>query len=283
MSSGSRLADVGEIGLLAELERRGLAVGIENDAAELTGGRVVTQDVLVEGVHFRLDWISWRDLGFRAAAVNLSDLAASGATPEGLVVTLAAPSETAVSDVVELYEGLAEAGTPVIGGDTSAAERLVLSVTALGRSERVPGRAGARPGDVLVVTGPLGAAGAAFRAGRYVRPPIRLEEGRDLARSAHALIDISDGLARDAGHIAARSGCRLVVDLERVPLAEGAEAADLAFGEDFELLAALPDGSVALPEIGRCEEGEGVELRLHGERVDLGSFEHFIDGGTEAD
>jgi thiamine-monophosphate kinase len=134
-----------------------------------------------------------------------------------------------------------------------------------------------------VVTGPLGAAGAAFRAGRYVRPPIRLEEGRDLARSAHALIDISDGLARDAGHIAARSGCRLVVDLERVPLAEGAEAADLAFGEDFELLAALPDGSVALPEIGRCEEGEGVELRLHGERVDLGSFEHFIDGGTEAD
>jgi thiamine-monophosphate kinase len=284
MSSGSRLADVGELGLLAELERRGLAVGIENDAAVLAGGHVVTQDVLVEGVHFRLDWISWRDLGFRAAAVNLSDLAASGAAPEGLVVTLAAPSDTAVSDVVELYEGLAEAGTPVIGGDTSASDRLVLSVTAIGRSERVPGRAGAQPGDVLIVTGPLGAAGAAFRHGRYVRPPLRLDEGRKLARTAHALIDLSDGLARDAGHIAARSGCRLVVDLERVPLAEGAEQADLGFGEDYELLAALPGGSVSFPKIGRCEEGDGVEFRLHGDRVELGSFEHFAaDGGTEAD
>ena len=92
-----RLADLGELGLLAELERRGLATRIENDAAQLAGGRVVTQDALVEGVHFRLDWISWRDLGFRAAAVNLSDLAASGAEPEGLVVTLAAPRRDGAS------------------------------------------------------------------------------------------------------------------------------------------------------------------------------------------
>jgi len=281
MSSGSRLADVGELGLLAELERRGLARRIENDAAELADGRVVTQDVLVEGVHFRLDWISWRDLGFRAAAVNLSDLAASGAEPEGLVVTLAAPSDTTVADVVELYEGLAEAGTPVIGGDTSAADRLVLSVTALGTSERVPGRTGARPGDVLVVTGPLGASGAAFRRGRYVRPPLRLEEGRELARSASAQIDVSDGLARDAGHIAARSGCRLVIDLERVPLAEEAELGDLAFGEDYELLAALPAAG-RFTEIGRCEEGEGVVLRVKGQPVELGSFEHFAAGGPGA-
>jgi thiamine-monophosphate kinase len=281
MSSGSRLADVGELGLLAELERRGLARRIENDAAELAGGRVVTQDVLVEGVHFRLDWISWRDLGFRAAAVNLSDLAASGAEPEGLVVTLAAPSDTAVADVVELYEGLAEAGTPVIGGDTSAADRLVLSVTAIGTSERVPGRTGARPGDVLVVTGPLGASGAAFRRGRYVRPPVRLEEGRELARSASALIDLSDGLTRDAGHVAARSGCRLVIELERVPLADGAELDDLAFGEDYELLAAVPDAG-RFTEIGRCEEGEGVVLRLRGDPVELGSFEHFGAGGAGA-
>jgi thiamine-monophosphate kinase len=281
MSSGSRLADVGELGLLAELERRGLARRIENDAAELAGGRVVTQDVLVEGVHFRLDWISWRDLGFRAAAVNLSDLAASGAEPEGLVVTLAAPSDTAVADVVELYEGLAEAGTPVIGGDTSAADRLVLSVTAIGTSERVPGRTGARPGDVLVVTGPLGASGAAFRRGRYVRPPVRLEEGLELARSASAMIDLSDGLARDAGHVAARSGCRLVIELECVPLADGAELDDLAFGEDYELLAAVPDAG-RFTEIGRCEEGEGVVLRLRGDPVELGSFEHFGAGGPGA-
>jgi thiamine-monophosphate kinase len=269
-----RLADLGEFGLLAELERRGLALRIENDAAELADGRVVTQDALVEGVHFRLDWISWRDLGFRAAAVNLSDLAASGAEPEGLVVTLAVRSDTAVDDVVELYEGLGEAGVPVVGGDTSASDRLVLSVTALGHSERIPGRAGARPGDALVVTGPLGAAGAAFREQRFVRPPLRLEEGRRLAVTAHALMDVSDGLARDAGHIARRSGCRLVIDVEGIPLAEGARVEDLAFGEDYELLAAVPDPG-EFPQIGRCEEGEGVELRLGGQAVELGGFDHF--------
>jgi thiamine-monophosphate kinase len=274
MSSGSRLADLGELGLLAELERRGLAVRIENDAAELSGGRVVTQDVLVEGVHFRLDWISWRDLGFRAAAVNLSDLAASGAEPEGLIVTLAISAETELDDVLELYQGLGDSGVPVLGGDTSASDRLVLSVTALGRSERVPGRGGAKPGDVLVLTGPLGAAGAAFREQRYVRPPIRLEEGRALARTAHALIDVSDGLAVDAGHVAARSGCRLVIDLERVPLAAGATIEDLAFGEDYELLAAVPDAQ-SFAGIGRCDEGEGVELLLGGEPVELPGFEHF--------
>jgi thiamine-monophosphate kinase len=270
-----RLGDVGELGLLAELEQRGLAVRIENDAAQLPAGRVVTQDALVEGVHFRLDWISWRELGFRAAAVNLSDLAASGAEAEGLVVTLAAPSETPVADVVELYEGLGEAGVPVIGGDTTSAERLMLSVTAIGRSDRVPGRAGARPGDVLVVTGPLGAAGAAFRAGRYARPPLRLAEGRELAATAHAMLDLSDGLARDAGHIARRSGCRLVIELERVPLARGAELDDLGFGEDYELLAALPGSGGAFAEVGRCEAGESVELLLRGQRVELGGFEHF--------
>jgi thiamine-monophosphate kinase len=264
-----RLSELGELGLLAELERRGLARAIENDAAQLAGGLVVTQDALVEGVHFRLDWISWRDLGFRAAAVNLSDLAASGAEPEGLIVTLAAAPETAAEDVLELYEGIAEAGVPVLGGDTSRADRLVLSVTALGRSERVPGRGGARPGDLLVVTGPLGASGAAFREGRYVRPPLRLEEGRRLARHAHALMDLSDGLARDAGHIAARSGVRCVIDVERVPLAPGATVADLGFGEDYELLAAVadPDG---FQVIGRCEAGAGVDAP-----AELSGWDHF--------
>jgi thiamine-monophosphate kinase len=269
-----RLADLGEFGLLAELERRGLAVAIQDDAAELPGGRIVTQDALVEGVHFRLDWISWRDLGFRAAAINLSDLAACGAEPEGLLVTLAAPAATIVDDVLQLYEGLAEAGVPVIGGDTSASDRLVLSVTALGRSDRNPGRGGARPGDVLVVTGPLGTAGAAFRDRRYARPPLRLAEGRRLAQIAHALIDVSDGLAQDAGHIGARSRCRIVIDLERVPLAPGATIDDLGFGEDYELLAALPVPG-EFTEIGRCEDGEGVELRLRGEPVELRGFDHF--------
>jgi thiamine-monophosphate kinase len=268
-----RLSELGELGLLAELERRGLAQGIENDAAELGDGRIVTQDALVEDVHFRLDWISWRDLGFRAAAVNLSDLAAAGAQPDGLIVSIGLPGETALEDVLELYEGVAEAGVPVIGGDTTAADRVYLSVTAVGRSERVPGRGGAQPGDLLVVTGPLGAAGAAFRDHRFIRPPLRLDEGRTLARTAHAMLDISDGLERDLAHIAQRSGVRCVVELERVPLAEGATIEDLGFGEDYELLAAVP--SEAFHVIGRCEVGEGVELLRYGVSVELGAWEHF--------
>jgi thiamine-monophosphate kinase len=243
-----RLSELGELGLLAELERRGLAEQIGDDAAELEPGLVVTQDSLVEGVHFRLDRLSWRELGFRAAAVNISDLAASGARPEALIVSLGLPGETELDDVLELYAGIAETGVPV--------------------------RAGALPGDELVVTGPLGAAGAAFREERYARPPLRVAEGVELARAAHAMLDLSDGLAPDAGHLAVRSGCRVVIELERVPLASGATHEDLAFGEDYELLAATPEpGNFAV--IGRCEAGAGVEIRLAGQAVALSGWEHF--------
>jgi thiamine-monophosphate kinase len=269
-----KLSELGELGLLAELERRGLARHIEHDAAALEGGVVVTQDALVEGVHFRLDWISWRDLGWRAAAVNLSDLAASGADPEGLIVTLAARADTDVADVFDLYEGIAETGVPVLGGDTTRADGLVLSVTAVGRSARVPGRAGARPGDELVVTGPLGAAGAAFRREAFARPPLRLAEGKELAAHAHALLDLSDGIAVDAAHIAARSQCRVVIELERVPLADGAELSDAGFGEDYELLAAVAEPT-RFTVVGRCEAGAGVEVTLNGEPYELRGWEHF--------
>ncbi len=269
-----RLSLLGELGLLAELERRGLIAGVEHDAAELAGGLVVTQDALVEGVHFRLDLISWRELGFRAAAVNLSDLAASGAEPEALLVTLALPGTTDADDVFELYEGIAEAGVPVVGGDTTSAPVAAVGVTAIGRSGRVPGRSGAVPGDLLVVTGPLGGAGAAFRAGGYLRPPLRLDEGRRLAASAHALLDISDGIAVDAGHLARRSGVRCVVDLDRVPLAAGATVDDLGFGEDYELLAAVEEPG-GFPVVGGVEEGQGVELLRGGMPYRLAGWEHF--------
>ncbi len=267
-----KLSDAGELGLLRELEARGLIHGTEHDAAELDGGLVVTQDALVESVHFRLDWLSWRELGFRAAAVNISDLAASGACPQALLVTLAAPPDVAVEDVIELYKGIAAAGVPVRGGDTTRADAVVVAVTAVGRSDRVPGRAGARPGDALVVTGALGAAGAAFRRGGYVRPPIRIDEGLRLGRVATAMLDVSDGLGADAGHIARRSGCRVVIDLDAVPLAGAIE--DLGFGEDFELLAATPD-PLGFPVIGRCEEGDGVLLLRGGEPYELRGYEHF--------
>src|SRR5262249_59353101 len=117
--------------------------------------------------------------------------------------------------------------------------------------------------------------GAGGRPGpaRRPPPPLRLEEGRRLAAHAHALLDISDGLAQDAGHVAGRSGCRIVIDLGRVPLAPGATVDDLGFGEDYELLAAVADPA-GFTEIGVCEEGEGVEIRLHGRPVALGGYSH---------
>lgn len=293
-----RLSELGELGLLAELERRGLAQGIGDDTAVFEDGLVVTQDALVEGVHFRRAWTGWRDLGYKAAAVNLSDLAAAGATPVGLLVTLMLPAATEPAAVHELYEGLNEPGVPVVGGDTNASDALAVTVTAVGRSERVPGRAGARPGDVLVVTGPLGGAAAGLHAlerglegvdelaALHRRPPVRLDEGRALARVAHALIDLSDGLASDAERIAARSGCRLVIDVGSLPLAPGlAEIGDLPFwtlGEDYELLAALsPDDARAsgFPVVGRCEEGSGVELLRDGAPLTLEGWDHFRRAG----
>jgi thiamine-monophosphate kinase len=267
------LADVGEFEVLAELERRGLAQGIEHDAT-VVDGLVVTQDTLVEGIHFRFDLLSWRELGARAAAVNISDLAASGADPIALLVSLGLPPETELEDVLELYGGLNERGTPVRGGDTTRAHRVVLSVTALGRSERVPGRAGARPGDLVVVTGSLGGTAVAFRNGSLPPVPNRVEEGKRLAEVATAVLDLSDGLAPDAGHIASRSGVRLAIELERVPLADGAELSDVGFGEDYELLATTPD-PLGFPVIGRVEEGDGVALTLRGEPYSLAGWEHF--------
>jgi thiamine-monophosphate kinase len=273
-----RLSEVGERGLLRELERLGLASGQDAEGAVLSGGRVATLDVLVEGVHFRRDWTSLRDLGYKAAAVNLSDLAAMGAEPEGLLVGLAVPAETELPVLFEVYEGLGEHEVPIAGGDLTQGPAWTVSITAFGRSERVPGRAGARPGDALVVTGPLGAAAAGLYAlehglegfpeliEAHRRPPVRLAAGRTLGVAAHALLDLSDGIGTDAARIAERSGCKLVLDVDAIPRAPRIEeVAPLPFwtmGEDYELLAALaPEDAAAsgFTVVGRCEEGSGVE------------------------
>jgi thiamine-monophosphate kinase len=174
----------------------------------------------------------------------------------------------------------------------TAASAVVLSVAAIGRSERVPGRAGALPGDSLVVTGPLGGAAAGLHAlqegregfdelvERHRRPPLRLEEGRRLARIAHAMVDLSDGIAGDAARIAERSGCRIVLEADDIPLAPRIEeVADLPFwtmGEDYELLAAVApedaDG-LGLAVVGHCEEGAGVEVRLEGRLLDVSGWD----------
>jgi thiamine-monophosphate kinase len=253
----------------------GVLVGIGDDAAVLEHGLVVSTDLLVEGVHFDLARLDAHAVGRRAAAVNLSDLAAMGASAVCLVAGLGLPPH--FDAVSELAAGLVSFGVPLAGGDLSRAERLIVAVTAVGRAERPVLRSGGRAGDLLVVTGTLGGqALSGFTA--PVEP--RLAEGRELARIATAMIDLSDGIAIDGRRLAEASGTGAVVELARLPLAPGATVEQAAAaGEDYELLAAVPPDA-RLPEwvtvVGRLTEGR--ELRLldaEGRTVTMRGHDHF--------
>jgi thiamine-monophosphate kinase len=237
----------------------GVVLGIGDDAAVLDDGTVVSTDVLIDGVHFELGRSSARDIGHRAATANLSDLAAMGARPVALLAAFGLPA--GFDDAAEIAAGMGEHGVPVAGGDLSRSPILVVSVTALGRAERPVLRSGGRPGDLLAVTGRLGGQAASGYAGRVVP---RSEEGCALATVATAMIDLSDGIASDAGRLARASGVGAVVELERLPRAPGATTEQAATGgEDYELLVALPAGveaPVPLTVVGRLTEGRDVLL-----------------------
>ena len=284
-----------------------------DDAAvvEPDGARAVSVDALVDGVHFRLADFGAPAIGRKALSAGLSDLAAMGALPGEAYVVVAAPAELPDSALLGIADGLAEVakrhGVTVAGGDLVSSPVLMVSVTAVGyepKRSRLVTRAGARPGDLIAVTGRLGGAAGALalmdgRGGtvapelreamlmRQLDPAPRLSEGMALAaEGATAMIDISDGLGADAGHLAGSSGCRLEIDLIRIPLAPGLEevaggggpAVELAAsgGEDYELLVALPPDRMAaaveavaktgteLTEIGYATSGRGVALRLPG-------------------
>ena len=222
--------------------------GIGDDAAVVRAGGelcVTSVDAMVQGVHFRLDDDSdtLRDVGWRALAGALSDLAAMGVEQAGeAYVALGVSSEVGEAGALELMRGLMELaeeiGVVLAGGDVVAAPVLMVSVTVVGWAEpadRLVGRDGARAGDLVGVTGRLG--------GRSRRPRPRLREGHALARAgAHAMIDISDGLATDARHIGEASGTCLEVELSKLPCAAGALSAEWAAtaGEDYELCVCVP-------------------------------------------
>ena len=253
----------------------GVVLGIGDDAAVLDDGTVVSTDILVEGVHFDLGRTTPRDVGHRAATANLSDLAAMGARPVALLAAFGLPP--AFDAAAEVAAGMREHGVPVAGGDLSRAPVLIVSVTALGRSDRPVRRSGGRPGDVLVVTGPLGGQAAAGYAGR-VMP--RTDEGCALATVATAMIDLSDGIATDAVRLARASGTGAVIELERLPRAPGATVEQAATGgEDYELLAAIPPGTeapVPVTIVGRLTEGGDVVIvDAAGVPQQLRGWDHF--------
>jgi thiamine-monophosphate kinase len=301
---GSTARDLGDDCALIRFGRTTLAASIDSS---------------VEGVHFRTDWLSFEEIGWRAAAAALSDLAADGAKPIGVLVSLGVPGNGQrrignrqrrvgnASPSTEIMAGVGAAarsvGAKVLGGDLVRTDRYLVDVCVLGSVERPVRRAGARSGHGLWVTGRLGGAAlalAALREGRRVPPALfrrfahpepRIAAGRWLARhGATAMIDVSDGLAADAGHLAAASGVRVEIMLERIPCWPGVPPRNAAAsGEEFELLVALPPAFGAqgarafqramrlpLTWIGRCTRGAGVRLTEAGRPVPpVPGFDHF--------
>jgi thiamine-monophosphate kinase len=292
--------------IAAALGSRGSGLG--DDCAVLVPADTVlvaSTDVSVEGVHFDRAWLSLEEIGWRATAAALSDLAADGADAAGVLVALTVPSDATDDDVASVMAGAGaaadEAGARVVGGDLSSGPVWSLGVTVLGWASAPMTRAGAVPGDGLWVTGALGGARAALEAWqrgaepdaearrRFARPVPRLHAGRWLARhDAHAMLDLSDGLGADASHLAAASGVAVALDLERVPVAASvAAAAGLAgvtpeqfaaeSGEDYELLVALPATFVADDALA-FQSIAGLPLTRVGE-VRAGAGVHATLGG----
>ena len=289
-----------EADFLAALRRLPLhpgARGLEDDAAVI-GPFVVTTDTLVEGVHF-LPGDPPGDVAWKLVAVNLSDLAAKGAVPEGVLLNhpLTDPAWDSAF-VGGLHEALSAFACPLIGGDTvslPASAPRVLTLTALGRDAVAPPRGGARAGDALWVTGTIGDAGAGLRIAqgqpglaallaRYRRPTPPLAEGRLLAPLVHAMSDVSDGLLIDAARMARASGLAVTIDLASVPLSPAlldftgddlaARLAAATAGDDYELLFALASGEeppVAAAPVGIFKAGAGLDLTLGMDPVPLPS------------
>lgn len=299
LPADATLADAGEFGLISELialfpQGEQVLVGPGDDAAVLrirNGHVVVSTDLLVEGRHFRRDWATAEDVGHRAAAQNLSDINAMGGRGHSLTIGLGAPADLPVSWALEFAEGFAAecelVGASVIGGDLTRSDQVVIAVTVFGACTHTPVlRSGAQPGDVLALNGRQGwsAGGLAvlsrgFRSPRalveaYRRPEPPYQAGPAAAEAgATSMIDVSDGLIADAGHLAESSGVAIDIETERLEIPEPLHAVAAATGsdpisfvlgggEDHSLLATFADAQV--PEgwrvIGSVAEGSGVTV-----------------------
>jgi thiamine-monophosphate kinase len=324
-----KVSELGEFGLIDLLAKMAggekdecLLVGIGDDAAAWQGDesiQLATVDSFIQDVHFPSSLAPWKDLGWKALAANLSDIAAMGGTPRYALVSLALPDNTEVDDVTALYSGMLELGreygVAIIGGDISRAPIVVITITILGSSQKkqVLTRSAARPGELVAVTGELGAAAAglemlkqklkfdpqatAFLRNAFLHPNPRIAEGQLLAdQGVKTAIDISDGLIADLGQICKASQVGARIEVERVPIEPmvkarfGEKSAELALsgGEDYELLFAAGAEVIdkvkraapcPITTIGEIVAGKGVttvDRQGNPLKVAKGGWEHFI-------
>ncbi|MDP1794447.1 MAG: AIR synthase related protein [Acidimicrobiales bacterium] len=248
---------------------------IGDDAAVLAGGLLVTNDVLVHGLDWRDDWSSPADVGWKSVMVNVSDIAAMGGRTDAILVGLVVADGF---DIDGFYDGVTEAcaaaGCSVVGGDLSGGDQTVVSVTALGRTDRAVTRSGARPGDGVFVSGRVGAAARDLRNGggpAHRRPTAYLGQAPGIVT---AMIDVSDGFVADCAHIAAASGLR--IDLDAVPLADGATVEDgLHGGDDYVLVATAGVAAIeGWVRVGACAAGVGVTWQ--GDPIEPHGWEHSL-------
>ena len=314
MSAHLRLGSGGEFDRLRAIFARlgPTAQALGDDCALLRAEKAtiaLSIDISVENVHFRRDWLTRSQIGYRAAVASLSDLAAEGARAAGVLVALAMPLETPAEHAAEIMEGVgraaAFAGAKVLGGDLSQAPLLIVDVCSIGTAPRPVRRRGAEVGDGLWVTGRLGAMELALRElrsgrspessvlARFAAPEPRIQAGQWLAsQGARAMIDLSDGLSSDARHLAAASGIALEISLERLPCWPGAGPLIAASsGEEYELLVALPPAfgetqaqafsglvGIQLTRVGTCVEGTAGSVRFTERGIEVeapAGFDHF--------
>ena len=293
--AGTTVADVGEFALIGLIRERlgttsGLIIGPGDDAAEIPapgGSLLISSDLLIEGRHFRRDWSSAEDVGRKAAAANLSDINAMGGSATAVTVSLGLPGDLGVDWVLQLADGIAAecavVGAEIAGGDLTASDSIVIAISAVGHATRVVRRDTAMPGDTIAFAGDLGMAGAGFATlSRGFRSPRAVVDAHRVpsppytagpqaaAAGATSLIDVSDGLLADLGHIARGSGVVADLDSAAFPISEWvATVADalgteplryvLTGGDDYALVGSfsgeIPDGwtrigTTRLPEAG---------------------------------
>jgi len=319
-----KIGEIGEFGLIDRIRARqssgdgDIVVGIGDDCAVLRRGpilEVLTTDCLVEGTHFKPGWMSMGDVGWKALAVNVSDVAATGALPRHALVTLFLPDDFTTRAVDEIYDGLEacckEYGVAIVGGDIVHIDGpFAISIALAGTCERdeIVLRSGARQGDIIVVTGALGEArvGLAYLEGgkregetegakhcieRFRRPKPRLNEARRIVATLNpsSMIDVSDGLLSDLWHILNASGVGAVLDAQAIPIGEGVQeyfgsrgqalSHALSGGEDYEILFTIPDG--AQSKLADLEAEIGIKLTRIGTITPKGEGVKLSSGDTE--